>query len=68
MPFFTQGGIYRPKFLHENNDHPVSQALESLKLTLGSLLDQRSRFMTSSAIFADVSKNDFCSVKYTRVT
>ena len=27
MPFLTQGGIYRPEFLHENNDHPVSQVL-----------------------------------------
>ena len=28
MPFLTQGGIYRPEFLHENNDHPVSQVLD----------------------------------------
>ena len=21
MPFLTQGGIYSPEFLHENNDH-----------------------------------------------
>ena len=25
MPFLIQDGIYRPEFLHENNDHPVSQ-------------------------------------------
>ena len=37
------------------------------KLTLGNLLHQRSRFMTSSFIFANISKNGFCSVKYTRV-
>ena len=27
MPFLTQVGIYRQEFLHENNDHPVSQVL-----------------------------------------
>ena len=39
-----------------------------LKPTLGSLIDQRSWFMTSSAIFVDVSKNDFWSIKCTWVT
>ena len=28
MPFLTRSGIYRPEFLHENNDHPVSQVLD----------------------------------------
>ena len=28
MPFLIWGRIYRPEFMHENNDHPVLQILK----------------------------------------
>ena len=66
MSFLIQGGIIKPEFLHENNDHPVSQVLDMpLRWNLGSLLDQRSWFMTSSVIFCWSHQKWFWSVKYT---
>ena len=69
MPFLTQGGIYRPEFLHENN-HPVSQVL-GMRLSWNS---PREPPWPKKLIFGIISHFCWCQekwflvLKYTWVT